>query len=88
MKDAKSIEKTPKKTSKKTVAEHDSASASISKPKQPASKKQKTASEKQDAKGKAASKKQTDKSSKALVKDQGELTMFSLHICLISSVLL
>lgn len=72
VKDAKSIEKTPKKTSKKTVAEHDSASASISKPKQPASKKQKTASEKQDAKGKAASKKQTDKSSKALVKDQGK----------------
>ncbi|QCD96825.1 protein DEK-like [Vigna unguiculata] len=72
VKDAKSIEKTLKKTSKKTVAEHDSASASISKPKQPASKKPKTVSEKQDAKGKAASKKQTDKSSKALVKDQGK----------------
>ncbi|KAG5031897.1 hypothetical protein JHK85_015879 [Glycine max] len=73
VKDAKSIEKTKKKpTSKKGVAEHDSASASVSKSKQPASKKQKTASEKQDTKGKAASKKRTDKSSKALVKDQGK----------------
>ncbi|KAJ1377955.1 Transferase [Sesbania bispinosa] len=70
---AKSIEKTPKKsTSKKTVTEHDSASASLSKSKQPASKKQKTVKEKEDIKGKAASKKQTDKSSKASVKDQGK----------------
>ncbi|XP_027332478.1 protein DEK-like isoform X2 [Abrus precatorius] len=72
VKEAKSTEKTQKKsTSKKSVAEHDSASASLSKSKQPASKKLKTVSEK-DTKGKAASKKQTDKSSKALVKDQGK----------------
>ncbi|KAL2347067.1 hypothetical protein Fmac_001067 [Flemingia macrophylla] len=73
VKDAKSTEKNEKTpTSKKGVAEHDSASASVSKSKQPASKKQKTASEKQDTRGKSASKKQSDKSSKALVKDQGK----------------
>lgn len=86
MKGTKSMEKTKKTpTSKKSVAEHDTAS--VSKSKQPASKKQKTVSEKPETKGKAVSKKQTDKSSKASVKDQGELIMLTFHM-LLSSILL
>ncbi|OIW17047.1 hypothetical protein TanjilG_00186 [Lupinus angustifolius] len=74
VKASKSNEKTPKKSSsKKTVSDHGSASASSkSKQIEPASKKQKSVKEKQDSKGKSASKKQTDKPSKALVKDQGK----------------
>ena len=73
---AKSNEKTPKKsTSKKTVT--DSTSASLSKSKQSASKKQKTVSENRDSKGKYAMKKQTDNSSKALVKDQGTIFLIA-----------
>ncbi|KAL2342798.1 hypothetical protein Fmac_004083 [Flemingia macrophylla] len=68
VKTAKSNEKTPKKSaSKKAVTVTDSTIKS----KQSASKKQKTR-ENQNSKEKVANKKQGDKSSKALVKDQGK----------------
>lgn len=63
---AKSSEKTPKKSiPKKSITEQDSAS--LSKSDQPATKIQKTGKEKQDTKGKAAS-----KTAKAPIKDQGK----------------
>lgn len=71
---AKSSEKTPKKSiPKKSITEQDSAS--LSKSDQPATKIQKTGKEKQDTKGKAAS-----KTAKAPVKDQGALITFSLFM--------
>lgn len=62
----KSNERTPKKSTSK-IARNDNTSKS----KQSASKKQKTVRENQNSKGKGADKKPTDKSSKALVKDEG-----------------
>ncbi|QCD84993.1 protein DEK-like [Vigna unguiculata] len=63
----KSNERTPKKSTSK-IARNDNTSKS----KQSASKKQKTVRENQNSKGKGADKKPTDKSSKALVKDEGK----------------
>lgn len=71
---AKSSEKTPKKSiPKKSITEQDSAS--LSKSDQPATKIQKTGKEKQDTKGKAAS-----KTAKAPVKDQGAPITFSVFM--------
>ncbi|KAL5188723.1 11-beta-hydroxysteroid dehydrogenase 1B [Glycine soja] len=67
VKTAKSNEKAPEKSSSKRAV-----TDSTSKSKQSASKKQKTMKENQNSIGKDANQKQADKSSKALVKDQGK----------------
>ncbi|XP_019457722.1 PREDICTED: glutamic acid-rich protein-like isoform X2 [Lupinus angustifolius] len=71
VKAAKSNQKTTKQSSSEKNAT-DSSSASLSKSKQSASKKQRTVKETQDNEGKVANKKQTDESSKDLVKDEGK----------------
>ncbi|KAE9602696.1 hypothetical protein Lalb_Chr12g0202321 [Lupinus albus] len=71
VKAAKSNKKTTKQSSSGKNAT-DCTSASLSKSRQSASKKQRTVKETQDNKGKVAYKKQTDESSKDLVKNEGK----------------
>ncbi|KAF1867369.1 hypothetical protein Lal_00049798 [Lupinus albus] len=83
VKAAKSNKKTTKQSSSGKNAT-DCTSASLSKSRQSASKKQRTVKETQDNKGKVAYKKQTDESSKDLVKNEGavSLIVFDVIICI------